>query len=44
MSGKEWWRPEIFASRKNNLAIRAKAVAATRAFFAARSAMDLPAE
>ncbi len=36
MSGKEWWRPEIFASRKNNLAIRAKVVAATRAFFAAR--------
>lgn len=36
MPGKEWWRPEVFAARKNNLAIRAKAVAATRAFFAAR--------
>lgn len=36
MSGKEWWRPEVFASRKGNLAVRAKAIAAVRAFFTAR--------
>ena len=36
MSGKEWWRPEVFASRKDNLAVRARAIAAVRAFFAAR--------
>ena len=36
MSLREWWHPEAFASRKDNLAIRSKAVAAIRAFFAAR--------
>ncbi|CAA7615927.1 EF-P lysine aminoacylase EpmA [Magnetospirillum sp. SS-4] len=36
MSVTEWWRPEAFASRKSNLAIRSRAVAAIRAFFAAR--------
>ena len=36
MSGKEWWRPENFATKKDALTIRARAMAATRAFFAAR--------
>ncbi|MBC7950242.1 MAG: EF-P lysine aminoacylase GenX [Rhodospirillaceae bacterium] len=35
-AGKEWWRPEQFASRKDNLVKRQKIMAATRAFFAAR--------
>ena len=41
MSGQEWWRPGIFASRKDKLAIRAAAVAATRAFFAARDFVEV---
>ncbi len=36
MSGKEWWRPDVFARRKANLHIRSQAVTAIRAFFAAR--------
>ncbi|WP_040476153.1 EF-P lysine aminoacylase EpmA [Paramagnetospirillum caucaseum] len=36
MTGKEWWRPEVFAARKANLELRARAVNALRAFFAAR--------
>ena len=33
--GGEWWRPQALASRKANLDIRTKALAAVRAFFAA---------
>ncbi len=33
-AGKEWWRPETFASRKGVLEKRMAMVAATRAFFA----------
>lgn len=35
-TGKEWWRPENFASRKAALAQRGAVVAAIRAFFADR--------
>jgi lysyl-tRNA synthetase class 2 len=37
MAGKEWWRPEVFAARKENLELRSRVTAATRAFFAAQS-------
>ena len=36
MSGKEWWRPDVFASRADNLAARGKALTAIRTFFAER--------
>lgn len=35
-TGKEWWRPGIFASRKDNLKKRQAILAAVRAFFAER--------
>ena len=41
MSGKEWWRPEIFAARRDNLAVRTKALGAVRAFFAARDFVEV---
>ena len=41
MSGKEWWRPEVFASRKSNLRLRSKAIAATRAFFSQRDYVEV---
>jgi elongation factor P--(R)-beta-lysine ligase len=41
MTGKEWWRPEIFAARKANLELRARVVAATRAFFAERDFVEV---
>jgi elongation factor P--(R)-beta-lysine ligase len=34
--GKEWWRPDQLASRRGNLEVRMRVLAATRAFFAAR--------
>lgn len=34
--GKEWWRPEIFATRRAALQTRMRVLTATRAFFAAR--------
>jgi lysyl-tRNA synthetase class 2 len=36
MTGREWWRPQQLARRKANLAVRGRAVAAVREFFAAR--------
>ena len=36
MTGKEWWRPEIFASRKDKLIKRQAVMAAVRNFFAER--------
>ncbi|MBI3445909.1 MAG: EF-P lysine aminoacylase GenX [Magnetospirillum sp.] len=36
MSGKEWWRPEVFAGRRDNLRIRSQVLTAVRTFFAAR--------
>lgn len=36
MAGKEWWRPEVFAARRQNLDLRGRAVTAARAFFAER--------
>lgn len=36
-AGKEWWRPEVFASRKANLEKRAAIIAATRAYFAGQA-------
>jgi lysyl-tRNA synthetase class 2 len=41
MSGKEWWRPEVFASRKSNLLLRAQAMTATRTFFAQRDYVEV---
>ncbi len=41
MSDREWWRPENFASRKGNLAVRGKVLAATRAFFASRDFVEV---
>lgn len=35
-TGKEWWRPEIFASRRDNLKKRQAILNAVRAFFAER--------
>ncbi|HTH16087.1 MAG TPA: EF-P lysine aminoacylase EpmA [Magnetospirillum sp.] len=35
-AGKEWWRPEMFASRRDKLMKRQQVLAAVRAFFAAR--------
>jgi lysyl-tRNA synthetase class 2 len=34
--GKEWWRPETFASRRDNLMKRQRVLAAVRSFFAER--------
>jgi lysyl-tRNA synthetase class 2 len=34
MSADRWWRPEVFASRRDNLALRGRAVQAVRAHFA----------
>lgn len=36
MSGKQWWHPEVFATRRAALAQRQAMLAAVRAFFAAR--------
>lgn len=35
-AGKEWWRPETFAGRRDNLAKRQRIMAAVRGFFAER--------
>ncbi|MGE5546251.1 MAG: EF-P lysine aminoacylase EpmA [Solirubrobacterales bacterium] len=35
-AGKEWWRPEVFASRRATLEKRMAVIAAVRAFFATR--------
>jgi lysyl-tRNA synthetase class 2 len=40
-AGKEWWRPEIFASRKAKLATRARINAAVRTFFAERDFAEI---
>lgn len=41
VTGKQWWRPEVFASRRAMLEARTKAVAATRAFFAAEGFVEV---
>jgi elongation factor P--(R)-beta-lysine ligase len=41
MRDREWWRPAALASRKANLDIRTRTVAATRAFFAARDFIEV---
>jgi lysyl-tRNA synthetase class 2 len=41
MAGKEWWRPEAFAARRANLELRARAVGAVRAFFAANGFVEV---
>ncbi|CAA7617796.1 Truncated possibly inactive lysyl-tRNA synthetase [Candidatus Terasakiella magnetica] len=41
MSGKEWWRPEIFTRRRGALQIRSQAITATRTFFAERDFIEV---
>ncbi|OAN50444.1 EF-P lysine aminoacylase GenX [Paramagnetospirillum marisnigri] len=36
MSANRWWHPQAFASRRDNLAVRSRAVQAVRGFFAER--------
>jgi len=41
MQDQEWWLPRNFATRKANLALRVKAIAALRGFFAARDYIEV---
>lgn len=41
MSGKAWWHPEVLARRQPALEMRAKALAAIRAFFAERGFVEV---
>ncbi|RAU22272.1 EF-P lysine aminoacylase GenX [Paramagnetospirillum kuznetsovii] len=36
MTANKWWHPEVFATRRDNLVLRGKAVQAVRGFFAAQ--------
>ncbi len=41
MSGNEWWRPEVFAQRRPALEMRARVLAAVRAYFVARGFVEV---
>ena len=41
MTGKDWWRPEAHAARREALLARAKILTALRAFFAARDFLEV---